>query len=231
MKKHILLATATILSVNSMAQQYTDVRQWIQSSKYAEQNQKIKKQKPLSTSVVFMGNSITEGWPLLDSAFFQSKGYINRGISGQTTSQMLLRFREDVIALKPSVVVLLAGINDIAENAGSYEMQYTLGNITSMIELAQSNKIQVILCAILPANKFYWRPEIEPAQKVVELNKALKSLAKSRKIRFVDFYSPMVDDALGLKKEYGEDGVHPSRAGYEIMKRLLQPVIQQVIKN
>ena len=231
MTKNSLLLAAIISALPTVAQQYTDAPQWIQTNKYANINKNLMEEKKQASRVIFMGNSITEGWSLLDSAFFQTNGYINRGISGQSTSQMLLRFRTDVINLKPRLVVILAGINDIAENAGPYNQVYTLGNIQSMIELAHANQIQVILCAILPANKFYWRPEIEPAQKVVVLNTALRSLAQSQQIPFVDFYTPMVDDALGLKKVFGEDGVHPSRAGYNVMKQLLQPVIQQVVKN
>lgn len=142
---------------------------------------------------------------------------------------MLHRFRSDVIDLKPSILVILAGINDIAENSGPYDMTFAASNIMSMIEIAKENRINVILCSMLPANRYYWRNQIQPANQVVELNKKLKSIAQTKKLSYVDFYTPMVDEQLGLKKEYGEDGVHPSHVGYDLMKKLLEPVIRNTV--
>ena len=229
MKLPFLLA-ALCFGLCLYGQDLVDVKQWIKASKYRENNEMLHQQNKTNARVVFMGNSITEGWSVADRIFFQSNGYVNRGISGQTTAQMLLRFQADVIDLKPAAVVLLAGINDIAENAGPFDIHFTLGQIKSMVEIAQANRIRVILCAILPANHFYWRPTVKPAEQVIALNKLLQSLAKAKQIPFVDFYSPLVDEQQGLRKEYGSDGVHPSSDGYNQMKQIIQPIIQRTIK-
>lgn len=178
-----------------------------------------------------MGNSITEGWLNKRPDFFNSKNYINRGISGQTTPQMLLRFRQDVIALKPAVVVILAGINDIAENTGPYSVEATSGNIFSMCELAKQNGIKVIVCSVLPALEFQWRKGMEPAPKVVELNKIIKSYAEKNKLFYVDYYSAMVNDKMGLKDELCTDGVHPNEAGYAVMEPILEKQLQKRLKS
>lgn len=159
------------------------------------------------------------------------KKYINRGISGQTTPQMLLRFRQDVIALKPSVVVILAGINDIAQNTGPYTIEATSGNIFSMCELAKQNGIKAIICSVLPAFDFPWKPGLEPAQKVIQLNNVLKAYAEQHKLLYVDFFSAMVNEQMGLKKELGTDGVHPNEAGYAIMEPILEKAIFKALKK
>jgi lysophospholipase L1-like esterase len=168
-----------------------------------------------------MGDSITEFWKVNDAVFFTENPYINRGISGQTTSQILLRFRQDVINLKAETVVILAGINDIAENTGPITIDQIMKNIIAMVELAMVNKIKVILCSVLPANNFYWNPKLKPADKVIELNLRLKNFAKTNKISYVDYYNAMVDNEKGLLKKYGEDGVHPNLEGYKVMAALL----------
>lgn len=172
-----------------------------------------------------MGDSITEFWKPNDSTFFSANSFIDRGISGQTTPQMLLRFRQDVIDLKPSKVVILAGINDIAENTGPITVQQIMDNIISMTELAQTHNIKVILCSVLPANAFYWNPKLQPADKVIELNQRIKTYAQKHNITYVDYYTSMVDDNKGLLKKYGEDGVHPNLEGYKKMEALLLPFL------
>lgn len=176
--------------------------------------------------IVFMGNSITEGWPNHSPAFFQNTAYINRGISGQTTPQMLLRFRQDVIDLEPAVVVVLAGINDIAGNTGPSTVEMIMDNIISMAELAQANDIEVILCAVLPAASFPWRPEIAPVEQVLDLNEKIKTYCEANSFLFVDYFSAMVDKENGLQAALTYDGVHPNQAGYEVMA----PLVQQAIK-
>lgn len=198
---------------------------WANLARYKNENTLLKNPRINENRVVFMGNSITEGWLRLSPSFFVDKPYINRGISGQTTPQMLLRFRQDVINLKPSVVVILAGINDIAQNTGFMTVEETASNIFSMAELAKIHGIKVIMCTVLPASEFSWRPGINPGPKVVQLNTILESYAKQHNISFVDYYSSMVDNSLGLKKELGEDGVHPNKKGYAIMEALLETVI------
>ncbi|MBB4802364.1 lysophospholipase L1-like esterase [Flavobacterium nitrogenifigens] len=212
--------------------QLTYSQDWPNLNRYKEQNSKV----PVLSSkdhsrVVFMGNSITEGWLNKRPDFFNSKNYINRGISGQTTPQMLLRFRQDVIALKPAVVVILAGINDIAENTGPYSVEATSGNIFSMCELAKQNGIKVIVCSVLPALEFQWRKGMEPAPKVVELNKIIKSYAEKNKLFYVDYYSAMVNDKMGLKDELCTDGVHPNEAGYAVMEPILEKTIAKALKK
>ncbi|MEC4005099.1 SGNH/GDSL hydrolase family protein [Flavobacterium sp. SUN052] len=200
-------------------------KDWANLNKYATENEILKTAPIASKSVVFMGDSITEFWKVNNTNFFASNNFVNRGISGQTTPQMLLRFRQDVIELNPSTVVILAGINDIAENTGPITIDAIFGNIVSMCELAKSNKIKVVLCSVLPANHFNWSPKIEPADKVIALNKLIKLYADKNKITFVDYYSALVDQNKGLDKKYGEDGVHPNLEGYKLMEKLILKVL------
>jgi lysophospholipase L1-like esterase len=178
--------------------------------------------------VVFMGDSITQGWHLDGS--FPSKLYINRGISGQTTPQMVLRFHQDVIALKPKAVIILAGINDIAGNTGPMTLEQTEDNLAAMAEMASANQIKVVLCSVLPAYDFPWSPGQYPAHKVVALNEWIKAYAAEKGLVYVDFYSPMKDDRGGLPPTLSRDGVHPLPAGYAIMAPLVQAGIEKVSK-
>ncbi|WP_188650359.1 SGNH/GDSL hydrolase family protein [Yeosuana aromativorans] len=202
---------------------------WANLNRFQKANADIMNSSIKSNRVVFMGNSITEGWLKYHPEFFEGKPYINRGISGQTTPQMLVRFRQDVIDLNPSVVVILAGINDIAQNTGPISLEMTFGNIKSMVELAKANHIQVILCSLLPANSFSWRPSIIPTEKVIELNHFLKSYALANNIFYVDYFSAMVDASNGLKKELGIDTVHPNKEGYLVMEPLLEEALKQAL--
>ncbi len=199
---------------------------WPNLNRYAQENEKLQSVSN-ENRVVFMGNSITEGWLTHDPDFFAGKPYINRGIGGQTTPQMLLRFRADVINLKPKTVVILAGINDIAGNTGPSTLEMILNNIISMAELAKANNIQVILCSVLPANNFYWNPGTKPAEKVIALNQMIKDYAKANNIPFVDYHTPMKDEEDGLKKEYGPDGVHPNLEGYKFMASILNTFLEK----
>ena len=200
---------------------------WANLKRFQQENSELMLPKSNEHRVVFMGNSITEGWLSIRPEFFKNKPYVNRGISGQTTPQMLLRFRQDVINLKPSTVVLLAGINDIAENTGPSTIEMIANNIISMAELAKANQIKVIICSVLPANKFQWREGLKPAEKVRKLNALLQSYTYENKLAYVDYYSAMVNDSHGLKKELGEDGIHPNKKGYLIM----EPILEKAINN
>ena len=202
---------------------------WANLKRFQQENSELLLPKANEHRVVFMGNSITEGWLSIRPEFFKNKPYVNRGISGQTTPQMLLRFRQDVIHLKPSTVVLLAGINDIAENTGPSTIEMIANNIVSMAELAKANHINVIICSVLPANKFPWREGLKPAEKVIKLNALLQSYSKKHKLAYVDYYSAMVNDSHGLKKELGEDGIHPNKNGYLIMEPILEKAIKKYI--
>ena len=174
-----------------------------------------------SIEAVFFGDSITEGWPQFNPAFFAENNFVGRGIGGQTTPQLLLRFRQDVLSLRPKKVILLAGINDIAQNTGPITLNAIMDNIISMAEIARLNGIKMILCAVLPANSFPWRPEIVPTQKVIALNQKIKQYAKENNLIYVDYYTPMVNEQLGLKKDLGYDTVHPNKAGYHLMEKTL----------
>jgi len=204
---------------------------WPNLKKYAKADEELGMPKAGENRVIFMGNSITESWGNIDSSFFIDNGYIDRGISGQTSSQMLLRFRQDVINLKPAVVVILAGTNDIAENTGPISLKDVLGNIISMTQLAEANNIKVILCSVLPAIDFWWHHGLQPADKIIKLNSMIKSYCESKNIPYVDYYSKMVDEEKGLDKKFTKDGVHPTLAGYEIMDEVIEKGIKVLIDS
>ena len=200
---------------------------WANLARFHNDNIKIGLPAAGEKRVVFMGNSITEGWARLDSIFFAGNPYVNRGISGQTTPQMLIRFRPDAINLKPSVIVILAGINDIAGNTGPSTPEMIEDNLASMVDLAKANGIAVVLSSILPAFDFPWRPGMQPAEKVVELNKWIKNFAEKNGCIYLDYFTPMADNRNGLKKELTYDGVHPNLAGYKLMEPLVVSAIQK----
>ena len=184
--------------------------------------------------VVLMGDSITEEWLRLRPDFFSSNGYVGRGISGQVSAQMLVRFRQDVIDLKPAVVVINAGTNDVAENQGPYNEDFAFGNIVSMTELARANGIAVVLTSVLPAAKFSWRPAItDAADKIAALNVRIKAYAEEQGIPYVDYYTPMVvaDPSRALNPAYSKDGVHPVVAGYQVMEPLVCEAIGIALGN
>jgi lysophospholipase L1-like esterase len=180
--------------------------------------------------VVFMGDSITEGWHFdAPGSPFIGKPYVNRGISGQTSPQMLVRFRQDVIDLKPKVVVILAGTNDIAGNTGPMTVEQTEANLQSMADLAAANHIKVVLCSVLPAFDFPWHPGLEPAPKVDEVNAWMKDYAARKGYVFVDYHSAMKDERDGLPAKLSGDGVHPNPVGYAIMAPLVEAGIAKAV--
>jgi lysophospholipase L1-like esterase len=203
---------------------------WANFKKYAEQNKAVPARVKGEKRVVFLGNSIFEGWLRLRPEFFAGKPYYDRGISGQTTPQMLLRFYEDVLALDPEVMVLKAGINDIAQNTGPYNPLQTLNNIKAIAQLARANGIKVILCSVLPASDFRWRPGLEPGDNVIALNNAIRDFAKTEGFYYLDLYSSVVDDKKGMKAEYANDGVHPTVEGYKVLEPLIEDAIRKVKK-
>ena len=170
---------------------------------------------------VLFGDSITDGWYKIDEDFFKSNNFVGRGISGQTTSQMLVRFRRDVLELSPKYVVILAGTNDIALNNGWISLENILGNIQSMCELAKAHKIKPIICSILPAYAYRWRPEVAPADTIIQLNAMLQEYAKSERIKYVDYHSILKDERNGLPESFAKDGVHPNIDCYKIMEECL----------
>lgn len=199
---------------------------WPNLNKYKKDNQQFISDPNSTNKVVFFGDSITEFWSREAPAYFQKNQYINRGISGQTTPQMLIRFRADVIALKPQIVVILAGVNDIAGNTGHATLEMITNNIFSMIDLAKAHHIKVILCSVLPAADFPWNPNQNPTAKIITLNSLLLQYADENQISFVDYHHAMVDDYNGLPLAYSADGVHPNKAGYEMMAVLMEQAIK-----
>lgn len=221
---------ATALSVAELSAQNRD---WANLNRYEKENIELQQQENNGRRVVFMGNSITEGWVNIHPDFFKNNGYIGRGISGQTSYQFLVRFREDVINLSPAVVVINAATNDVAENTGTYSEDRTFGNIVSMVELAQANNIKVILTTTLPAAAFGWNKSITDApQKIAALNARLQQYAKKNRIPFVDYYSEMVvGENKALNPQYTKDGVHPTAEGYDVMEELVQKAIAKVLRK
>ena len=213
------------LLINSFFIHGQGTHDWAKFNKYAEANKTVK--QPIN--VVFMGNSITEGWVNMHPEFFTENNYVGRGISGQVTSQMLVRFRSDAINLKPKVIVLLAGTNDIALNNGYIAVEHIFENIVSMAELAKCNKIKIVLCSVLPVHNFPWRPEVESIKPVTELNMKIKEYAKENSIAYVDYYSFMVDERQGLNPQYQKDEVHPNLAGYKLMEKIVQKILSKIL--
>ena len=204
---------------------------WANLKKYQEADILLQTSPSNEKRVVYMGDSITEIWIMSDSAFFKSKPYIDRGISGQTTGQMLLRFRQDVLNLKPAVVVILAGINDIAENNGPEKIDDIIGNIMSMAELAKVNHIKVVLSSILPAYSFPWRMTIDPKPKVKILNELIRNYAVKNQLVYLDYFTAMADSRKGLSPSISKDGVHPTLAGYKIMEPLAEKAISEALNK
>jgi len=206
-------------------------RDWAWITRYEVDNEKMQASVAGEKRVVFLGNSITEGWIKTDPDFFKNNNYINRGIGGQTTPQMLVRFREDVINLHPQVVIILAGINDIAENTGPSKIENIAGNLFSMAELARVNGIKVVLCSVLPALSFPWHPGINPVESIIRLNTLLKNYADKNNVGYVDYYSAMADENKGMKEGLATDGVHPTSQGYKIMEPLAKAAINNILSK
>lgn len=208
-----------------------EAQDWANLQFYKVQNDTVLSLPTPKNRVVFMGNSITEGWKNTHPAFFSENPYLDRGISGQTTPQMLLRFRQDVINLKPKVVVILGGTNDIAGNTGSSTLEMIMDNIASMAELAKANGIQPILCSTLPAYDYPWKHGMEPNIKIPELNKMIKDYAKKKKFIYVDYFSAMAEPNNAMKAELTYDGVHCTSKGYDVMESMIVPAIQKAMKK
>ncbi|PIF44510.1 lysophospholipase L1-like esterase [Chryseobacterium sp. 52] len=226
MKLSILLALGLLAGEFVNAQSAVD---FANIAKYRDDNTAILTAKK-KVDVVFMGNSITEGWVKSHSEFFSENNYTGRGISGQTSSQMLLRFQNDVIALKPRLVIINAGTNDIAQNAGVYDPDFTFNNIKAMADMAQSNGIKVIIASVLPAAVFPWRKEItDVTRKVDALNKRLQQYSHSNTLTFIDYNTPMRDEKGGLREGLSGDGIHPNSAGYTIMEPIIKKAINKAL--
>jgi lysophospholipase L1-like esterase len=201
---------------------------WAQLTRYRAENEKLAQVASPGPRVVFMGDSITDAWGrnIADAPFFPGRPYLNRGISGQTTAQMLVRFRADVIDLKPAVVVILAGTNDLAGNTGLSSLQMIEDNLASMGDLAAVNHIRVVLASVLPVSDYPWRKGLQPAEKVRALNQWIKAYCNTHGFVYLDYYVAMVNTQGGLDPALARDGVHPTVAGYAIMAPLAEKSIQ-----
>jgi lysophospholipase L1-like esterase len=208
------------------------LQDWPNLSRYRADNEKLTAPAAGEKRVVFMGDSITDAWGRRGGTFFPGKPYVNRGISGQTTPQMLIRFRPDVIALKPAAVVILAGTNDIAGNTGPMTLEMIEDNIASMVQLAKANGIKVVLSSVMPVCDYH-RPQMarRPPEKIIALNKWIAEYAAKQGAVYLDYYSAMLDDAKLLRKEITGDGLHPNDAGYAIMEPLAQAAVDKALKG
>lgn len=223
--KHLFIAALCLAGFMQVVAQ-EPLKDWANFGRYKEANAAV--QQPVKA--VFMGNSITDGWPAADPDFFTKNGYVGRGIGGQVSAQMLMRFRQDVINLKPQAVVILAGTNDLAHNDYAVTPEQTFDNVVSMVQLAQANGIKVILCSTLPAYQFGWRPELKPAEDIKAFNKKVKAYADAHDILYVDYHSAMKDERDGLPEKNSKDGVHPTLEGYKVMEKLVQEALLKVVK-
>ncbi|MFO1216834.1 MAG: GDSL-type esterase/lipase family protein [Burkholderiaceae bacterium] len=204
---------------------------WAGTERWRADNARIGPPAAGVTRVVFFGDSITEAWPLPAPPAAQRREYVNRGIGGQTTPQMLLRFRADVLALQPRAVVLLAGTNDIAGNTGPTTVAEIAGHLRSMLQLARAEGVHVVLCSVLPALAYPWQPEVRPAATITALNAELQALAREQGARWVDYHAAMADARDGLPAALADDGVHPNAAGYARMAALLAPVLEAALRD
>jgi len=227
----LALGLIVLASNESTAQTDQQLRtDWANLAKYRDANATVVPPAKGENRVVFMGNSITEGWQQYFPTMFAGKPYINRGISGQTTPQMLVRFRPDVVALKPKVVVILAGTNDIAGNTGPSTLEMIEDNIASMADIARANGIKVVLSSVLPVFDYPWKPGLEPAPKIIALNKWLKDYAAKHGAIYLDYHSPMADSRGGMRDGLASDGVHPNETGYRLMAPLAEQAIQKALR-
>ena len=235
MKRLVTLCLALVACALVFAQKGLPPHQrdWAKFYRYEKLNAELLA-SGVRPDVVFMGNSITQNWAKYNPDFFKKNNFAGRGIGGQTTSHMLVRFRRDVIELNPRAVVIMAGINDIALNNGKITHENILNNIASMCELAKLHKIKVILCSVTPAVRFRWRPEVDfvPADEIIRLNKMIKEYAESHKIPYVDYHSALVDERKGMNRKYHKDEVHPNSLCYaEVLEPMILPVINKVLKT
>ncbi len=227
--------TATTPSASELARKLAAdearLADWAQLARYREANAELGAPSAGERRVVFYGNSITDAWAKYFPEEFPGKPYVGRGISGQTTPQMLVRFRQDVIDLKPAVVLILAGTNDIAGNTGPSTQEMIEDNLASMTELARANGIRVVLSSVLPAYDYPWRPGVQPAPKIVALNAWMKQYAAEHRIIYLDYWSAMADGRQGMKSDLTIDGVHPNEKGYQVMAPLAQRAIEDALRG
>ncbi len=220
---------STQLTPEQVKRMQSSLADWPGLTRYRAENATLGAPGAGEQRVVFFGDSITDVWGRQRGRFFPGKPWLNRGISGQTTPQMLIRFRPDVLELKPEVVVILAGINDIAGNTGAESLSEIEGNFRSMVELAQAEHVRVVLCSVLPAAKFPWRPGTDPRDEVAALNTFLQELAQERHAVYLNYFAAMVGPDRGTRAELTLDGIHPNDAGYAVMEPLAQAAVARAL--
>lgn len=224
------LVTLALIAPPAMTQQLS-AAEFAGLARYRRANAELPAPASDEQRVVFFGNSITEGWARHFGTMFPGRPYVGRGIGGQTTAQMLLRFRQDVVSLRPAAVVILAGTNDIAGNTGPATLEEIQSNLAAMTELAQANGIRVLLCSVLPVFDYPWKPGLEPAPTIVALNAWLRQYAATRGATYVDYHTPLADERQGMRREHAADGVHPTDAGYRLMAGIVEPLIRQALAS
>jgi len=217
------------IAARQRAQQEQLANDWPNLARYRDANRNLPPASASEPRVVFMGDSITELWDRDSGKFFASKGYIGRGIGGQTTPQMLVRFQQDVVALKPQVVVINAGTNDIAGNTGPSTLEMIEDNLTSMAQIAVSSEIKVVLASVTPAYDYPWKRGLDPAEKVVALNSWMKDYCVRTGCIYADYFTPMSDEKHGMKEGLSRDGIHPTPVGYAIMAPIAERAIAQAL--
>jgi lysophospholipase L1-like esterase len=222
---------ASTVSPAQIAEMQAKLADWPQLEHYRAANAALAPAAPGEDRVVFYGASMTEGWGRNGGTFFPGKPYVNRGIGGQTTAQMVVRFRQDVIDLHPKVALILAGTNDVAENTGPMTPQMTEENWQSMAELAKANGIRVIFASITPSTDFPWRRGLHPAEKIRTLNAWLKEYCAAHSLTYLDYYSALANADGGMKDELTIDGVHANLKGYAVMAPLAQAAIDKTLEN
>lgn len=214
-----------------LASQQAILNDWGNLARYRAANDALPPVKTGERRVVYFGDSITDSWAKYFAELFPDKPYIGRGISGQTTPQMLVRFHQDVVALKPAVVVILAGTNDIAGNTGPSTLEMIEDNLASMAEIARANGIRVVLSSVLPAFEYSWRPGLKPAEKIIALNEWIREYARRTGAVYLDYHSAMADSRGGMRAELTLDGVHPNLAGYRVMAPLAEEAIAKALRE
>lgn len=218
-------------SSNTTAEKENFSDDWAALTKYQKENELLPLPAKKEKRVVFLGSSIFEFWKQKDPEYFSRNNYVDRGISGQISPQLLIRFRQDVINLKPKIVIILAGSNDIAGSTGHVTLNKIMDNIKSMAELARLHRIKVILCKYLPVYEYPWNKRIKAADSIVNLNEKIEAYAKAQNYTILDYWTPLVDERKGQRAELTVDGVHPNLEGYKIMEEVTDVAIKKALKN
>ena len=226
-----LATTLMVVASSAVVAQGNASSDWANLARYREANAQLAAPVTGEQRVVFMGNSITDSWASFFPAMFPGRPYIGRGISGQTSPQMLVRFRQDVVALHPAVVVILAGTNDIAGNTGPSTLGMIEDNIASMCDIARANGIRVVVSSVLPAFDYPWKPGLDPAPKIVALNQWLRDYATRTGAVYLDYHSALADERQGLRSDLTRDGVHPTEGGYRVMAPLAEAAIAEALRR